>query len=1014
MKIRTKLILTFSFFVILFLMFGMVINLLVENQTKEHANIHAEIYSHTIAMTIGRETEKNKTPPMFFRSEALEDYIQDVHSIQKLDIVVMDTAKTVVADVIKSEIGKKYTYDKNDEVLLTMQDDSDRTFKEVSSDYPHGILLYVHRIKNENGKTLGAVLIEYTSLLKESEASINNVRQIILYAVIFSIIISILFGFVISKKITKAISDVVKAARKFSHGDYSVRVQTISKDELGELGKCFNQMIEQKQKSDEQVLFLANALKNTNDMIAIADINFNIIYVNDAFCKAYGYTEEELKGKSVDIFRSEKNNIELNKIVNPNTFTYGWFGEQWSKTKSGKDFLIELHISPVKNLKDEVIATISVSNDITSRKLVEEELRQSEKKYREFADFLPQPVFEYDNKGMFTFANRASFDVTGYSQDDIKNGFSAFNLIDPSQHPTLIEKMQKRFDKIPSDGTEYTIIRKDRTTFPAMAYTSPIEIDGKIIGFRGIIVDITERKRTEAILKHNSDQLKLLNEIGKEISSTLELDKILDLAARLVHERFGYNHVALFIYNDNQDQLELKSVAGAYTSIIIKGTKFSLKKGMVARSIQTGKTQIANDITKNEHYVNNYPGIIYSRSELTIPLKIRDKIIGLMDIQCNRLDAFDKNDIDVLETLADQISLAINNSLLYESIQHELHEKIKAEIALRESEEKYRLLFTHVPIGLAHINSVGIISDYNKVFLDILGITKDDVVAFNITHLKDIKLKEAYKLALSGIIGNYEGDYTSIISKKITSLRVSFAPIVHEDGEIYSVVGIFEDISERKQIERFFFHDILNTAGNLRNSSELINDDSLEKEDRDYFTKQILIMSNQIIQEIISHRVILSSDKSELKLNIVPVNTLEFINSIIINFKQMADKENKRIFIRENFVDIQINTDRILLSRIISNLIKNAIEASQTGGIISVGCNDGDGQIKLSVHNQTCIPEEIQTRIFHRSFSTKGAGRGIGTYSLKFLTEKYLNGKVFFTSNGEEGTTFYVNIPVNI
>ncbi|MHB8339387.1 MAG: hypothetical protein ACYDEE_18390, partial [Ignavibacteriaceae bacterium] len=170
-----------------------------------------------------------------------------------------------------------------------------------------------------------------------------------------------------------------------------------------------------------------------------------------------------------------------------------------------------------------------------------------------------------------------------------------------------------------------------------------------------------------------------------------------------------------------------------------------------------------------------------------------------------------------------------------------------------------------------------------------------------------------------------------MFQKKIISLKISFAPIVHEDGKILGVVGIFEDVSERKQIERFFFHDILNTAGNLKNCSELINDNSLEKEDKDHFTKQILIMSNQIIEEIISHRVILSSDKTELKLNIVALNTLEFIKNIIINFKQMADKENKQISISDKFEDLEIKTDRVLLSRIISNLIKNAIEASQTG-----------------------------------------------------------------------------------
>ncbi|MHB1688882.1 MAG: sensor histidine kinase [Ignavibacteriaceae bacterium] len=585
MKIRTKLILTFSFFVISFLIFGILINVIFDKEAREHALIHAEIYAHTFALTIGRETKNDNTPPLFFNREALEDYVQDVYSTQKIDIVVVDTAKTIIADAIKSEIGKKYNYDKNNEVLLTMRDGLDRTFKEVNSHYPGGIFLYVHPIKTENGKTLGAVLIEYTAILKESEAGINKVRQIVLYVILFLIFVAIAFGFVISKIITGAISDLVNAARKFSQGDYSVRIKTERKDELGELGKAFNLMVGQKQISEE---------------------------------------------------------------------------------------------------------------------------------------------------------------------------------------------------------------------------------------------------------------------------------------------------------------------------------------------------------------------------------------------------------------------------------------------ALKASEEKYRLVFTNVPLGIAHYNSKGIITDCNDVFLEILGLTKEDALGFNIIQIENLKLKKAYELALSGIMGNYEGDYKSIVSKKIISLKVSFAPNVHEEGKIFGVVGIFEDISERKQIERFFFHDILNTAGNLRNYSELLNDDLLENKDKDSLNKQLLTISNQIIEEIISHKVILLSDKTELKVNIVAINTLEFIKNIIINFKQMADRENKQISISKKFEDIEIKTDRVLLSRILSNLIKNAIEASQTGGTITIGCCNEDGQIKLWVHNQTGIPEEIKPKIFHRSFSTKGAGRGIGTYSIKFLTEKYLNGKVFFTSTEKEGTTFYVCIPPKI
>ncbi len=211
MKIRNKLILSFSFFVIPFLLLAILTNVIFEKVVKDHALTHAGIYTHTIALTIGRESEKDKTPPLFFSREALEDYVQDVYASQKIDIVVVDTTKTIIADVIKSEIGKKYNFDKNNEVLLSMRDGVDRTFKEVSGDYPNGIFLYVHSIKNENGQVLGALLIEYSSILKESETDLNKIRQIVLYASLFFILISIVFGIVLSKVIRKPISNLIEA-----------------------------------------------------------------------------------------------------------------------------------------------------------------------------------------------------------------------------------------------------------------------------------------------------------------------------------------------------------------------------------------------------------------------------------------------------------------------------------------------------------------------------------------------------------------------------------------------------------------------------------------------------------------------------------------------------------------------------------------------------------------------------------------------------------------------------------
>jgi signal transduction histidine kinase len=90
------------------------------------------------------------------------------------------------------------------------------------------------------------------------------------------------------------------------------------------------------------------------------------------------------------------------------------------------------------------------------------------------------------------------------------------------------------------------------------------------------------------------------------------------------------------------------------------------------------------------------------------------------------------------------------------------------------------------------------------------------------------------------------------------------------------------------------------------------------------------------------------------------------------------------------------------------NLLKNSLEATPQEGIVTAGCDAFDDKIRFWVRNESVMPQEVQMRIFQRSFSTKGKGRGLGTYSIRLMTENYLNGKVSFVSNETEGTVFSV------
>lgn len=336
----------------------------------------------------------------------------------------------------------------------------------------------------------------------------------------------------------------------------------------------------------------------------------------------------------------------------------------------------------------------------------------------------------------------------------------------------------------------------------------------------------------------------------------------------------------------------------------------------------------------------------------------------------------------------------------------------KTKEALRESEEKYRMLFSNVPLGILHFDSNGIITNCNENFVNIIDLQKESITGKYLSEVIDLHLVSAIENALSGTIGHYEGDFVSKTSGKITYVRVNFAPIILDNGLNNGGVGIFEDITERKQIEKIFFHDIMNTAGNLLNFTELLEEEDQNIEERKELIQVFGGLAKQIINEINTHRHLLTSGKNEIKLNIKKIHSTSFLEGMLDFFDHPDIFNSKKINISNDSEDIEFETDETILSRIIGNMIKNSIEASSPNEEITLKCSLKNEMIRFSVHNSVVMPDEIQQQLFTRSVSTKGAGRGLGIYSMKYLTETYLHGSVSFTSTKEKGTTFIVSYPL--
>ena len=135
------------------------------------------------------------------------------------------------------------------------------------------------------------------------------------------------------------------------------------------------------------------------------------------------------------------------------------------------------------------------------------------------------------------------------------------------------------------------------------------------------------------------------------------------------------------------------------------------------------------------------------------------------------------------------------------SLNKEITERKQAEDLLRESEEKYRLIFEYVPMGLFYFDENGIIVACNDIFVQIIGSSRGKLIGLDLLSLPDQKMISAVKNALTGSVGLYEGIYHSVTAKKSTPVRALFAPMDSGPGQVHGGVGIIEDITERKKAE---------------------------------------------------------------------------------------------------------------------------------------------------------------------------------------------------------------------
>jgi signal transduction histidine kinase len=229
------------------------------------------------------------------------------------------------------------------------------------------------------------------------------------------------------------------------------------------------------------------------------------------------------------------------------------------------------------------------------------------------------------------------------------------------------------------------------------------------------------------------------------------------------------------------------------------------------------------------------------------------------------------------------------------------------------------------------------------------------------------------------------------------------------------VVLTARDISSEKRkeaLERIFFHDVINTAGTLQGVVDLLKQVEDPEKIRT-FIDLLSAVSRDLTEEILNQKALLAAENGELVLKMQKFYLKETLGHIVKEYKRNELALNKEILLVEGSGEITIHTDPVLLRRVISNMIKNSLEAINAEERVTVDCISTPDSVIVSVQNPGTMSEATKKQVFQRSFSTKGKGRGLGTYSMKLLGEKYLGGKVTFSSSLKEGTIFRLELPLS-
>lgn len=327
---------------------------------------------------------------------------------------------------------------------------------------------------------------------------------------------------------------------------------------------------------------------------------------------------------------------------------------------------------PVFDQDGNVSLLVGMNRDITERKKAEEALRDSEKRYADIANSMPGAIFQF------------SATEGNWRMDYISAGIEAIAGVTPAAIMADVNMLINRFhpDDVPLfvDSVTEVVATLEPWAFEGRLYTNDGELrwwqgrsqpsiseDGRAV-FNGVLLDITDRKRAEQEIQKRASELETVARVSATAAATLDVDKLLNEVVELTKQQFSLYHVHVYLLNETGDTLLLAAGAGEAGRLMMeRGHKVPVSRehSLVALVARTHRSIIANDVVSEENFMPN-PLLPETRSEMALPMIVNTVLIGVLDVQSEKVGRFTAEDVRVKSTLADQIAVAVQNARQYQ------------------------------------------------------------------------------------------------------------------------------------------------------------------------------------------------------------------------------------------------------------------------------------------------------------------------------------------------------------